>query len=324
MPDTTTARLNLIKPEIGASRDTWGTKTNTNWDTIDNILGTVMPIGAILDFAGPNPPAGFLLCDGRLISRVTYSDLFAAIGVYWGNGDGSTTFALPSTPGRSMLCAGTVTDDNGTSLSYTFAQKSGAVSRAITQANLPALTLTANTVAAHSHGGATAVGANHTHSIDVQGDHSHTTDVQGSHTHGVNDPGHYHGATLVRGNGSGALFLHNTQIQRVDYTNTDVATTGISLGVAGAHGHNISVAGAHAHNAGYSGNLQLGINPDGSHNHSVPLGGSGTLLSLITPLLVCTKIIYAGSQAAALVAAAASVAPTRRLLAAPLRGGMAA
>lgn len=41
-------------------------------------------------------PAGWLLCDGSAVSRLTYAALFAATGTLYGSGDGSTTFNLPN------------------------------------------------------------------------------------------------------------------------------------------------------------------------------------------------------------------------------------
>lgn len=45
-------------------------------------------------------PTGWLECDGRAISRTTYSALFAAIGTTYGAGDGSTTFNVPDMRGE--------------------------------------------------------------------------------------------------------------------------------------------------------------------------------------------------------------------------------
>ena len=53
-------------------------------------------VGEIKNYAGQNVPNGFLLCDGRAVSRTVYAALFAAIGTTWGAGDGSSTFNLPN------------------------------------------------------------------------------------------------------------------------------------------------------------------------------------------------------------------------------------
>ena len=54
-------------------------------------------IGGIELFAGPaaDIPEGSLVCDGSSVSRTTYADLFALIGVSFGAGDNGNEFKIP-------------------------------------------------------------------------------------------------------------------------------------------------------------------------------------------------------------------------------------
>lgn len=65
-------------------------------DYTDSEVETGVPTGCVQAFAGQTTPAGWLLCDGSAISRVTYAKLFSVIGTAYGSGDGSTTFNVPN------------------------------------------------------------------------------------------------------------------------------------------------------------------------------------------------------------------------------------
>lgn len=131
------------------------------------------PVGSIFMFAGESIPAGYLNCDGRAVSRGNYAELFAAIGVLWGPGDGATTFNLPDLRGRAGVGAGAGPGLTARQL----AQKFGAETHRLSKAELPA----------HKHSGTTGSSGAHKHNITIgNGGHSHTasTSAAGAHAHG--------------------------------------------------------------------------------------------------------------------------------------------
>lgn len=62
-------------------------------------METVAP-GVVAFYPKTTAPTGWLKANGAAISRTTYAALFAAIGVSFGAGDGSTTFNLPDLRGE--------------------------------------------------------------------------------------------------------------------------------------------------------------------------------------------------------------------------------
>lgn len=58
------------------------------------------PSGAVIHFARGTAPSGWLKANGAAVSRIAYSNLFAAIGTTFGAGDGFNTFNLPDLRGE--------------------------------------------------------------------------------------------------------------------------------------------------------------------------------------------------------------------------------
>jgi microcystin-dependent protein len=63
----------------------------------------IAPFGMVVAWTTASAPTHWLLCDGSDVSRTTYADLFAAIGITYGAGNGTTTFTLPDLRGRVII-----------------------------------------------------------------------------------------------------------------------------------------------------------------------------------------------------------------------------
>ncbi|MFY0256169.1 phage tail protein [Chitinophaga sp. 30R24] len=87
-------------------------------------------IGEIRIFAGNFAPAGWMFCQGQILSIAENDTLFNLIGTTYG-GDGQTTFMLPDLRGRVPLHINP---------SYPLGSFGGAESLALVAANLPAHT----------------------------------------------------------------------------------------------------------------------------------------------------------------------------------------
>jgi microcystin-dependent protein len=88
-------------------------------------------VGEIRMFAGNFAPAGWMLCEGQLLSIAENEALFVLIGTTYG-GDGQSTFALPDLRGRLPMHQ---------SLAYPLGGQGG----------IERVTLTVNQLPAHTH-----------------------------------------------------------------------------------------------------------------------------------------------------------------------------
>lgn len=103
--DTINAASNYVLFEQGQRAELWG-HGGTDWK---QVARKAIPSGTIEMYAGAAAPAGWLLCNGAAISRTTYADLYALLGITFGAGDGSTTFNIPDMRGRAPIGVGTGT-----------------------------------------------------------------------------------------------------------------------------------------------------------------------------------------------------------------------
>jgi microcystin-dependent protein len=162
-PTTGTWRLGTLAMDaVGALWRCSAPGTPGSWEQVGGggpaVVGFVA--GDLKPWPGAAIPAGWLDCDGALVSRATYAALFAAIGTAWGAGDGGTTFALPDLRRRTLVGAG----GTGTgTLGNTVGNVGGAETHTLTTAQMPAHThpaITAGSFVGNGFGGGNSQGRN--------------------------------------------------------------------------------------------------------------------------------------------------------------------
>lgn len=111
--------------------------TDGNYDFL--IVNDSVPVGSIQAYGGISAPDNWLICDGSAVSRTEYAELFQAIGITYGVGDGSTTFNLPDLRGKVAI---------GQSTAYELGASGGEKTHLHSTGNH---TLTLNEIPSHAH-----------------------------------------------------------------------------------------------------------------------------------------------------------------------------
>jgi len=102
--------FNAVSSAVTSKADKVAAATTDNLAALDasgnlkdsggSIVSVAPPVGSVTMYAASSAPDGWLECDGSNVNRATFPNLFNAIGITFGSGDGSTTFGLPDLRGE--------------------------------------------------------------------------------------------------------------------------------------------------------------------------------------------------------------------------------
>lgn len=84
----------------------------------DGTDGSIAPVGSIVIWGSEDIPENYLKCEGQILSREEYASLFNVIGTTFGDGDGTTTFALPDMRNYVIVGMSDDTDINAIGKKY--------------------------------------------------------------------------------------------------------------------------------------------------------------------------------------------------------------
>ena len=257
-------------------------------------IANSVPSGGVLAFARSSAPAGWLVADGRAVSRSQYVDLFNAIGTTFGSGNGTSTFNLPNVQGA------VVRGWNGSSTGVDAGRGFGTMQQPQNQQHTHIATGAA--VPAHTHNFTTGGAGAHTHtnSVSAAGAHTHSASAtsDGVHNHTANSEAagaHSHSGSTTAGG------AHTHTVPTAAYGNN---TSGPYASPANAWGSNAttSSAGSHYHDFTTStvGNHTHSVSIDsaGSHTHSITVGTVGDHTHSVTINAVADHT-HSGTTAAA-------------------------